>query len=373
MVVGSTGEAGEICLTLRGRGLETAKLRLTVVEASGTVVRKPYLEDCTAKVVAFPGRVPVRKLELRAEGGRTLTPDRQELTVDAVLYPANTTDRELVWKAVNASGIDVNFVQIESYRDEQGGEHARFKAVGDGEFYVRCMAKSGDRVVLISHLECRAEGLGYAYLDPYGFISAGLYSDTIGEITSGNEKGIATSRDGVSGVVYSGIDFGEYGSDEITLPVFSFSGEEYPIEIWLGKPGEEGSRLLDRVIYQKPSIWNVYQEETYKLPERIKGIAAISFLMTNKVHLKGFYFKKLEKAYGKLLAGEANAIYGDSFTRDETAVRGIGNNVTIVARYPLKFRSYALFLGIGTTEIKYIANTVKAALAVLGKKGGDEK
>nr|WP_142411103.1 TRAP transporter small permease subunit [Clostridium sp. Marseille-P7770] len=50
-----------------------------------------------------------------------------------------------------------------------------------------------------------------------------------------------------------------------------------------------------------------------------------------------------------------------------------GNNVTIVARYPLKFRSYALFLGIGTTEIKYIANTVKAALAVLGKKGGDEK
>lgn len=50
-----------------------------------------------------------------------------------------------------------------------------------------------------------------------------------------------------------------------------------------------------------------------------------------------------------------------------------GNNVTIVARYPLKFRSYALFIGIGTTEIKYIANTVKAALAVFGKKGGDEK
>ena len=47
--------------------------------------------------------------------------------------------------------------------------------------------------------------------------------------------------------------------------------------------------------------------------------------------------------------------------------------MTIVARYPLKFRSYALFIGIGTTEIKYIVNTVKAALAVFGKKGGDEK
>lgn len=330
VVVGSTGETGEICLTVSGRGLETAKLQLTAVEAPKTVVRKPYLEDCAAKAADFPERVPVRKLELHAEGSRTLSPDGQELTVSAALYPADTTDRELVWKAVNASGIDVNFVQIESYRDEQGGEHARYKAVGDGEFYVRCMVKSGDRVVLISHLECRAEGLGYAYLDPYGFISAGLYSDTIGEITSGNEKGIATSRDGVSGVVYSGVDFGEYGSDEITLPVFSFSGDEYPIEIWLGKPGEEGSRLLDKVVYQKPSIWNVYQEETYKLPERIKGVATISFLLTNKVHLKGFYFKKLEKAYGKLLAGEASAIYGDSFTRDGMAVRGIGNNVTIV-------------------------------------------
>lgn len=50
-----------------------------------------------------------------------------------------------------------------------------------------------------------------------------------------------------------------------------------------------------------------------------------------------------------------------------------GNNVTIVARYPLKFRSYALFIGIGTTEIKYIANAVTSALAIFGKKGGDEK
>lgn len=329
IVVGSTDCAGEITLTVSGRGLESAFLTLTAAETDEKISRT-YLDDCALRAADFPERIPVRKLALYAEGERTLTPDNREFTVRAVLFPENTTDRELVWKAVNAGGIDVNFVQLTVCRDGDGSEYVRGCAIGDGEFYVRCMARCGEKTVLISHIEYRAEGLGRAYLDPYGFVSAGLYTDTIGEITSGNEKGIATSRDGKSGVVFAGVDFGEYGSDEITLPVFALSGDEYPIEIWLGRPGEEESRLLDTVIYQKPSIWNVYQEETYRLPERIRGVATLSFVLTNKVHLKGFSFAKQEKAFGRLTAGEANAIYGDSFTRDGDAVRGIGNNVTIV-------------------------------------------
>ena len=58
----------------------------------------------------------------------------------------------------------------------------------------------------------------------------------VGEITNGNEKGIATARDGESGVIYSDIDFGENGSDRLTLSIFALSGEAYPIEIWKGKP-----------------------------------------------------------------------------------------------------------------------------------------
>ena len=182
----------------------------------------------------------------------------------------------------------------------------------------------------ISQLEFQAQGLGRAFLNPYELVSAGLYTDTLGEIGNGNEKGIATARDGVSGVVYEGIDFGEFGSDEITLPVFALSDGEYPIEIWLGKPCEPDSRLLDTVIYQKPSIWNTYQEETYRLPERIRGIAALGFVMRAKVHLKGFRFTRLEKAYERLWAAEADSVYGDSFRREDRAVRDIGNNVTLV-------------------------------------------
>ena len=131
-------------------------------------------------------------------------------------------------------------------------------------------------------------------------------------------------------MVYSGIDFGEFGSDEITLPVFALSDEEYPIEIWQGKPYEPDSRLLDTVIYRKPSLWNTYQEETYRLPERIRGIAEIGFAMHAKLHLKGFRFTRLEKAYQRLWAADADSLYGDSFRRDGRAVRDIGNNVTLV-------------------------------------------
>ncbi len=331
IVVGSTAEAGELVLTVSGRGLETGTLNLTAVKPGGSAVLKPFLEDCSRRGGAeFPSRVPARKLELRSEGSHVLSPERREITVEAMLYPADTTDRTLVWKAVNPGGIELHSVEIQEYTDARGRNLARVRALGDGVFYVRCMVKHGNRAALISQLEYRAEGLGQASLNPYEFVSAGLYTKGIGEIGSGNEKGIATARDGASGVVFSGVDFGEYGSDEITLSVFSLSGDPVAMDIWTGVPCEAGSRLIDTVVYQKPSIWNVYQEETYRLPERIRGVTDIGFMLHEKVHVKGFVFKKKEKAFGRLYGGEANAVYGDSFTRDGNIVGGIGNNVVIV-------------------------------------------
>ena len=57
----------------------------------------------------------------------------------------------------------------------------------------------------------------------------------------------------------------------------------------------------------------------------------LAFLLTNqKVHIKGFSFKKQEKAFATLFAAECDAVYGDTFTREVEAVTGIGNNVTLV-------------------------------------------
>ncbi len=84
------------------------------------------------------------------------------------------------------------------------------------------------------------------------------------------------------------------------------------------------------MVYQKPMIWNVYQEETWKLPRRLKGVTSIGIRMKDqKIHIKGFSFRKLEKAFGLLYAGEATRVYGDEFTVKGSRIEGIGNNVTM--------------------------------------------
>lgn len=57
-------------------------------------------------------------------------------------------------------------------------------------------------------------------------------------------------------------------------------------------PEEEGSELLADVIYQKEPKWNVYQEETYRLSKKLRGITSLCFVLRQKVHIKGFLLKK---------------------------------------------------------------------------------
>ena len=78
-----------------------------------------------------------------------------------------------------------------------------------------------DHPRIISQQDIVITGLGQPFLDPYGFISGGLYSLSSGEIGNGNEQGISFARDGESMAGYTKIDFGDVGSDVITLPVFA--------------------------------------------------------------------------------------------------------------------------------------------------------
>lgn len=343
-----------IRITVEGRGLEPASLEIPVMPA----LRRPGScasedmsgqtavsgdgnspEVCASKDTGdrtppaagvcsgtLPDIIPVRKVELLVPEGNVLEAERPGVVIEARIRPADATDRDLEWKAVNQNGIPVSFAKVETV-DEC---HARVTAMGDGEFYVRCQS-GRDPVRIISQMEFTARGLGQAFLNPYEFISAGLFSGAIGEITNGNKKGVATARDGVSGVIYRDLDFGEYGSDEITVPVFALSSDPHEIEIWQGEPETEGSRLLLNAVYQKPSRWNVYQEETWKLPCRLTGLTTLAFrLQSRKVHIKGFSFTRFEKAYGRLWGAECSRVYGDSFKVESRAVTGIGNNVTIV-------------------------------------------
>lgn len=313
-----------IRITVAGRGLEPVCLEIPV-EPVGLRPGSCASED-VSRGAALPDTLPVRKVELLTPEGSIMDANRPSIMIEARICPADATDQTLAWKVVNQNGIPISHAKVEvldAYR-------AKVTAMGDGSFYVRCQSGRSP-VRIISQLELTAQGLGQAFLSPYSFISAGLFSETIGEVTNGNEKGIATARDGVSGVVYRDLDFGEYGSDEITIPVFALSDALHEIEIWQGVPEAEGSRLLKSAPYRKPSRWNVYQEETWKLPCRLKGLADIAFRLKNsKVHIKGFSFTYYEKAYGKLFGAECSRVYGDSFHVENHAITGIGNNVTII-------------------------------------------
>lgn len=330
IVIGTTSEPGTIRLTVSGRRLASASLELTS-KPSGKVF-KEALEDCAGyfEQKGWPDVVPVRMVELRCIGkSARLTPQEPLCQVEASIRPAEVLDARLIWQVVNAGGVEVGFADVAETECADGKHIARVCARGDGAFLLRAMVQTEGKVRVISQLEFEAEGFGCAFLDPYRFLSAGLYTETVGEITNGNEKGIATARDGESGVIYSDIDFGENGSDRLTLSIFALSGEAYPIEIWKGKPHSEQGRLLTTVIYQKPSVWNVYQEETYTLPERLRGVVTLSFMMKAKVHMKGFVFEKQSRAFARLWACEADAIYGDHFVRQGRRLCGIGNNVTL--------------------------------------------
>lgn len=334
-VIGSTLESGEVKVEVSAKGMKPATITLMSEEAE--LISEAKKAKISNNHLVYPAQIldfsrddstdsiPIRKIELITDKGQLINKDCSKTHVKAVIKPNNATYKDLSWRVVNDVGIDSNIGKIKIHKNS-----CEVTAIGDGEFRLRCMANNEKtNPEIISELEFKAEGLGKAYKDPYNFISGGLYDYSQGEVTSGNERGVATSRDRKTIVGFRDLDFGEFGSDEITIPIFALSSEPYEIEIWEGIPQEEGSVCLNKVIYQKESKWNVYQEETYKLSKRLSGITSLTFVLRQKVHIKGFSFQRLTKAYEKLYVNNCDEIYGDSFTWQEWGIGDIGNNVTI--------------------------------------------
>ena len=240
------------------------------------------------------GEIPVRKIEIACESGTAFGPEARSKTVTARLRPDEATWRDVEWRVTDDAGIDSNLARIEPAAD---GSSATLTALGDGNFRVRATARNGSgKIRLISQLEFSASGLGPAYLDPYDFVSGGLWKRTNAELGNGNDRGVATPRDGTSYVCFDGIDFGPWGSDEITLPLFALDSEPFPVEIWDGMPDEEGSERLALETYDIPTKWNTYQSVTWKLARRMRGIGSVCIALRRKAHIKGFSFTRPDKA-----------------------------------------------------------------------------
>ncbi len=355
-VIAAKTEPGDIVVKVTSVGLPEETVTLSAVACEvpegvsatedNVAAEAKWLAKKDADTVAqwkkrMAEEVPVRRIDIVTEGANRLNSEKKEIALNAKIYPENATYDEILWRVTNNGGVDSNIAKLtdtvtgeSSFSKETGlayGKQVKLSALGDGEVRVRCNTKNGaDKIRLISDTDFVIEGIGTAFFNPYELISGSLFSRCDGTVTNGNERGVATARDGRTTVTFENVDFGDFGSDEITLPIFELGGNAIKIEIWEGAPGDAESELVDVITYHVPSIWNTYQERTYKLPKKFKGVTSISFVTEDKIHLKGFVFAKKEKAFETLSVKENTSIYGDTFTIEKEAITGIGNNVTIV-------------------------------------------
>lgn len=265
--------------------------------------------------------IPIRKIELINESGsNVLTKGSNEVRVSAKIYPDNATYKDITFQVVTEFGVKSNIADLSAE-----GNTAIITAKGDGKFYLRALScNGGGNPRIISYMDFEVQGMGAAFLDPYSFVAGSLYSEYEGEVGNGNDKGVATARGQRTLVTYDRLNFGRDTSDEITIPVFSLDGGANRIRILSG-----GEVVLDK-IYDKPPIWNVYQEVTWKLDKPLTGVCDLSFETWDKLHLKGFEFTRYRRAFGDNNAVDADEIYGDTYTVKDGLVSGIGNNVSLV-------------------------------------------
>lgn len=322
-VIGDIGEEGTVHVEVTSPGKGKAVLDIPVMRNMNACQRIRSVPLCREE--SMPDEVPVRKIELIPLGEKRLTPENKKVAFRVVLHPANAMQQELAFRITNAKGIESPCAE---YAVE--GDIVTVTALGDDQVYLRASCNNGyPHARVISQQDILIEGLGQPNLDPYSFISGGLYKLSYGDLTSGNEQGVAFARDGESMAGFTNVDFGPVGSDEITLPIFALDGTHYDITLWDGYP-REGGEIIAVLPYQKPSRWNVYQPETYKLPQRLTGLHTLCITMNRKIHLKGFSFTKQSRAWMPLSALAADAVYGDSFTRKDDCIADIGNNVSLV-------------------------------------------
>ncbi len=287
-----------------------------------TITRDPL-----ADAVSQATDIPVRSITLSCEDSSILTADKPCAVISAVTHPANATAQPLEWKLTNAEGVVVPYAVLEPIDDS----HMRIRAFADGSFFVRCSVTNGRGcTALYSTLEFKAEQIGTMNLDPYTFTVGSLYASAEGEVANGNAHGAATGSEGTTSITYGPFDFGTFGADTVTIPIFETESRPIDLIFVAGKTDTQPGTVLCAGRYDKQMIWDQYQEETFTLQKRLTGVTTFTIQVTDrKLHIGGLTFKRLEKAWTRLAASDIDRIYGDAFCRTDDAITGIGNNVTI--------------------------------------------
>ena len=336
-IIAPTLTAGTITITASSEGLTSASLTVNTISYNESADEKDpcaadlhlmtITRDPLADSISRQSDIPVRKITLSCETSTHLTADAPSAIIYASISPANATTQTLDWKVTNAEGVTVPYAVLEPIDNA----HVRIRALSDGSFFVRCSVTNGrGHTALYSTLAFTATEIGTMNLDPYTFTVGSLYSDSEGEIANGNAHGAATGSEGTTSITYGPFDFGTFGTDTVTIPIFETESQPVNLTFIEGKTKSKHGTILCTGRYDKKMIWDQYQEETFKLPKRLRGITTFTIQVTDrKLHIGGLTFHKSEKAWTTLAASDIDRIYGDAFCRADDAITGIGNNVTI--------------------------------------------
>ena len=323
-IIGATFESGDINISVSSKGLPTARLVLSAVECD--------IPEGTAKPCAqFPvyvqendDKISARKIELTADRTR-LDSENPAAFVTAKILPENADHRDITWKCVMDNGV---ISPIAEAKSADGG--AIVTAKGDGAFILRAMCNNGfDHPEVISDIRFTAEGLGQAMTNPYEFVSASLW-DFSNVVPSVVDKGAVSGINSRTVIGFDNVDMGGFGSDALRLYA-GVCGEALDIEVWLGDPDNAAAkpRLIDTVHFPSNNGWDRFMPADFVLPERIKGVASLSFVISRNCIFGGFEFAEQSKAASLLYAGEYDEIYGDDFAVEGKRIEKIGNNVVI--------------------------------------------
>ena len=317
-IIGARDFAGDIKMTVESVGLPEKTARFTALPFDGEAA------CCSAENTEsdFNAEVPVRRIDLKVSA-QTLTPERRTVTAEAKLYPENTTftPDDILFKVTSDAGVVTNLSKVEF-----SGGKAVVTAVGDGDYRLRAYCKNGTPFdAILSEIELKNEGFGAASFDPYGdTVSASLCSSESAPLQVVMKGGLQTLKEECS-IGFDNVDFGKIGAEELTVGIFSYSSEPIPFDLCDGE-----GKLIASFIYQAESQWNTYKYNTFRLPERLRGMKDLKFIFREPLRFEGFKFTKLPTVGTEIPAKSRERVFGDAFTETDSAIERIGNNVTVV-------------------------------------------
>lgn len=284
-IVRSNGKEEPVCVRVSGCRCGETELLLPVINAD-RVNKSPVIHN--RRPCKEPMRIPARRIDLKAQGSCRLTPSNPLCSFHYRVLPEDAENHPITWQITNPDTIPVPNASF-----NVSGSIVTVRAESDGQYFLRALwGERPGKTDFISQIGFTAEGFGTKAFDAYGYISAGFYDIIEGEIGAGNEKGISFAMDGASMIGFSRIDFGESGSDTLYADIFALNSDLYELELLTGEAGEPPA-FSTKLTYQKPSIWNVYQRETWRLPVRLTGIRSVCFRAYAKFHLRGFGFLQM--------------------------------------------------------------------------------